>query len=55
MSNVEILDIFLAQRLFGKLFRFDNGKNSSGLFIWAGRAAPWRFTEITRAKKRQLG
>ncbi len=24
MSNVEILDIFLAQRLIGKLFRFDN-------------------------------
>ena len=24
MTNVEILDIFLAQRLIGKLFRFDN-------------------------------
>lgn len=23
MSSVEILDIFLAQRLIGKLFRFD--------------------------------
>ena len=28
MSNVEILDIFLAQRLIGNLFRFDNGKNT---------------------------
>ena len=26
-----------------------------GLFIWAGRAAPWRFTELTRAKKTPIG